>query len=293
MADQPSQIIVKFWGTRGSIPTPGADTIKYGGNTTCVEISYGEDQRIIFDAGSGIRLLGEELMRNVSEPIELNLFLTHFHWDHIQGLPFFIPFYILKNRIHIWGAESVGKGLEQIFDHQMHSTFFPVSRSALQADIIFHKLDGNPIEVNGAKISMCKVKHPGYVLAFRIEIEGKVIVFATDREQDAASVDPNPLSSDDIIELADNADILIHDAQYSDEEYPSKVGWGHSSFSEAIRVADECSVRHLILCHHDPNHSDHMIDKFEQELQDKSAPVRPYKLSFAREGESIILSGSA
>ncbi len=290
MVDNPSQIILKFWGTRGSIPSPGPDTVKYGGNTSCMELLHGENHRLVFDAGSGIRILGESLIQNGSMPVEMDIFLSHFHWDHIQGLPFFSPFYIPNNRISIWGAESVGTSLEQIFDHQMHSTFFPVNRSAMQAEIQFHQLDGSPVEINGAKISMCKVRHPGYVLAYRIEIGSKVIVFATDREPEIKEDDPYEHTADGIIELAKGADILIHDAQYSNEEYLTKIGWGHSPFSEAIRIANECRAKHLILFHHDPMHTDSDIDNFKAHLLSEMGDDPSFKLSFAREGKSIIMN---
>ena len=277
---------VKFWGTRGSVPTPGSGTTKYGGNTSCVEVSWGEGGRVIFDAGTGIRALGELLAKD-GNPDRCDIVLSHLHWDHIQGLPFFIPMFIPGAEIHIWGGEGKGVTLDRMMDHQLHSAFFPVGRSQLSANILFHMVTEAPFEIRGATVTSAKLNHPGGGSAYRLEIDGKSVVYATDHEA-STSASSTPESLDpDLIRLASNADLLIHDAQYSDEEYIRyRKGWGHSSFTDAIAVAKLAGVKRLALFHHDPSHTDDFLAREEERLQRENPDL---VILAAAEGLEVVI----
>jgi len=277
---------VKFWGTRGSVPTPGSGTNKYGGNTACVEVRWDGNKRIIFDAGTGIRSLGELLAKD-GQPDRCDIILSHLHWDHIQGLPFFIPLFIPDAEIHIWGGEGKGVNLDRMMDHQLHSAFFPVGRSQLSANILFHLVTQEPFDVNGAKLTTARINHPGGGFAYRLETGGKSVVYATDREADSIENHSGELLEPELLELARGADLLIHDAQYSDEEYQRyRRGWGHTSFSDAIRIAREAGVKRLALFHHDPSHTDDFLAREEVRLQCESSDFIVFA---AAEGLEILL----
>ncbi len=267
---------LKFWGTRGSIPTPGKETVRYGGNTPCVEVRLPNDRIVIFDAGTGIRGLGEELIAK-GESVNAHLVIGHPHWDHIQGFPFFKPAFISGNELTIMGAQSRHVTLRQMIADQMNKVYFPIQLNELKAKINFVALREGTVEFFGARLSSIYVYHPSFALGYRLEAAGKSIVYISDNEpfdrEVARSIknvekvivdkyseekaDPNQR----IFDFARGADILIHDATYTPEEYVNRVGWGHSHYLFALKVAAEAEVKRLFLFHHDPSHSDEKIDE--------------------------------
>lgn len=273
---------IKFWGVRGSVPVPGKDTIRYGGNTTCIEIRTNEGQLIIVDAGTGIRLLGLELLKGDFGKGKgvAHILFTHSHWDHIQGFPFFPPAYIGSrdasggrlegscNTLHLYGASDVDDRLEATLRGQMEHFYFPVDLNTLSAKLTFNPMQGKPIDIGAAQISARRLIHPNGVLGYRIQDGDSSVVIATDCEHPSdGSIDAN------LLELATGADLLIYDAQYTPEEYnpsahgsrgPSKIGWGHSTMVEGAKLAKTAGVKHLILTHHDPLHNDTAIDAIEK-----------------------------
>ncbi len=277
---------VKFWGVRGSVPSPGKETVEIGGNTACVEVRTDDGILIIFDAGTGIRKLGLSLL---DESFSMggkvgHLFFSHTHWDHIQGFPFFAPAFIgtkdeLKrtvkdqtNTFHLYGAKKVFERLENTLKGQMEYQYFPIELDSMGAVIHFHEIQETPLRL-GKNIIMPKhLNHPNGVLSFRVENEtrDKVVVYATDTEhyQDG-ELDVN------VLKIADHADIFIYDAMYTPDEYegnPSdnqgpKIGWGHSTWLEGTRLAKAAHVKQLVLFHHDPNHSDAFLQDIEKQAQ--------------------------
>ncbi|RKX71715.1 MBL fold metallo-hydrolase [candidate division WOR-3 bacterium] len=274
---------VRFWGTRGSIPAPGPETSRYGGNTTCVEISSGKT-RIIFDAGTGIRKLGY-LLKSESEPIRI--LFTHFHWDHIQGLPFFIPLYIPGKPIEFYAYPPFYQGLKEMMVHQLKKTYFPAEYHTLPSLIKFFKLKKRNNNIGPLQISVIENNHPGGATGYRISDGKKVIVFLTDNELKPPEA-KTPWS--DFVTFSQDADILIHDAQYNDEELKQKPGWGHSSYSQVCQLALEAKVKQLIFTHHEPVHSDDFIDDMVDEWRGwVKENGGGFELWAASEGEEIEL----
>lgn len=277
---------IKFWGVRGSVPVPGKETIRFGGNTTCIEVRTSEDNLIIIDAGTGIRLLGFELLKGDFGKGKgvAHILFTHTHWDHIQGFPFFMPAYVGQkdptgkkvelncNQLHLYGASDVDDRLEATLRGQMEHFYFPVDLGYLNANFTFNPLQGKPIQIGKTTIHAKRLIHPNGVLGYRIEDAGKVFVVATDCEHPSdGSIDPN------LLELSQDADILVYDAQYTPQEYnpsqfglkgPSKIGWGHSTPLEGARVAQTANVKQLLLTHHDPLHNDEMVEDMQKVAQE-------------------------
>lgn len=251
-------IKIKFWGTRGSIPTPGKYFLKYGGNTPCVEIRCGETI-LILDAGTGLRELGASLLHEFSGEVgEYHILITHTHWDHIQGFPFFHMAYIPGNKITFYGGNSVS-ALEQLIYGQMDKEYFPVTVHELASDVLFKTPTENPFYINDVKIYYTHLIHPSLSLGFRIEYKGKVVVYATDSE---ISFDPEieMINERNIGNLIKDADILIADCQYTDEEYKNKVGWGHTSINKTVEISNKFNVKNLFAFHHDPLRTDEQLD---------------------------------
>lgn len=253
---------VRFWGTRGSIPVSGGRYAQHGGNTTCFEFSTGND-RIIFDAGSGIREAGLSLLKD--GPRHIHLFITHTHWDHIQGFPFFTPIYVPGFQITVYGERGFGKNLESLLVGQLDRDYFPVQREDLAAKINFVFLDDQPVEVGGAKISREYVQHPGATVGFKIEHDGWKVVFIPDNEfLQGYTGSPVPLARGDeivvphepLLSFVEGADLLIHEAQYLPGEYAKKIGWGHSNLASACALTKLAGVKKWIAVHHDPDHDD-------------------------------------
>jgi phosphoribosyl 1,2-cyclic phosphodiesterase len=284
---------VRFWGVRGSIPSPGADTIRYGGNTSCVTLesdaiepdASGKPGFVIFDAGSGIRSLAMSLLRNKQLPIRAHLFLTHTHWDHIQGFPFFVPALIPGNHISVYGNPEGEGGVEAALDGQMQHRYFPIGLKQMAAKLDFHQLESGEHEIAGMHVTVAPLFHSSVTVGYRVEIGGRSVVYLTDAEprrvDDQVTIDPVMLG------LAAGADILIHDAQYTDEEYPAKIGWGHSPIGYVVDFARAAGVRHLILFHHDPLSSDAKLDIIQQAARDRAGGE--FLVTAAYEGMELTL----
>ena len=276
----PSPMIVRFWGVRGSLASPGAGTLGVGGNTSCVEVRCGAET-IIFDMGTGLRPLGIALSQN--GPVRANLFLSHYHWDHIAGLPFFAPAYDPRSELAIYGATRRGRGVRQILAGQMVDPYFPVGLGEFNARLRFVPLqDGGRARVGAAELRAAELNHPGGALGFRLEHGGKVMVYATDFEHGTDA-------DDRLVELARDADLLIFDAQYTPAEYSaegplSKRGWGHSTYAVGADIARRANVGKLALYHHAPDRDDAGIARLAASAQ------KLHKGAFAaREGLTLEL----
>lgn len=268
MPDPEAKVHVTFWGTRGSISTPGRNTEKYGGNTPCVSVRCG-DTMIILDAGTGIRNLGIELTEepeDLRKGLSLHLFLSHTHWDHIQGLPFFQPAYFKDAKLTIYGSPNKERFLASILKDQMDYEYFPVSMAAFAADITIQDISQDVIQLGPVVVDWQEqVCHPGGSVRYRLTLQEKKIVYATDVELDYLfGQEETPREKKDLadgyMEFIRGADLLIADGQYTGAEYPAKVGWGHSSIPLLLDVASRCRVKQLAVFHHDPQHSDNFLD---------------------------------
>lgn len=271
---------VKFWGVRGSIPSAEPTSMGVGGNTSCVEIILPESDIIILDAGTGIRRLGNHLLKEKRhEHQKIHILLSHTHWDHIQGLPFFKPSAIASNQIYIYGANKPDKTLEEVVRGQMSFEYFPVSMEQLGATFHFVPVDEVIFKpIPGIMVMAGSFNHPGGVYGYRIQWQDKVFVYATDMEYTPENL------PDSLVEFCRGADLLIFDSQYTGEEYKTKAGWGHSSHECAATLAIKAEVKQLRLFSHDPDHTDQELEKMEQEAQ----AIFP-ATALAREGESVDL----
>ncbi len=248
-----------FWGVRGSIPTPGKEFIKYGGNTSCVELRCG-DTILVFDAGTGMRGLGRSLMKEFhGKNLELHVLFSHTHWDHIQGFPFLEPAYLKGNVINLYGGHSVSD-LEKLILGQMDREYFPVTLMELASEVKFHQLSDNPFSINDVKIYYTYLFHPGLSLGFRVEYRDRVFVYATDNE---ILIEPEMegYNERNMENLIRNADILVAECQYTEAEYLKKIGWGHSSIDQVVRISRMFGVKNLFTFHHDPMRTDREIDR--------------------------------
>ena len=254
---------IKYWGVRGSIPTPERRNSRYGGNTTCIEVRLANGTLIILDCGSGLRSLGKNLLREFGDsPLRGYIFLTHFHWDHIQGAPFFPLLYSDGNEFFFHAVRRKEEELKAAIEGQMTMPYFPVDMTMLHSTRHFYDLDYNPIEINGAVIRSAPLNHPQGCVGYRIEADGVIFVFATDTEPGS------PFHDRSVRELAQGADVFAYDAQYTPEQLRgARKGWGHSSWLEATRIANECGVRQLMLFHHDPDHADIVVDSLVEEAR--------------------------
>ena len=258
-------VTTRCWGTRGSIPSPGPQTTRYGGNTTSFEVRNGE-QRLIFDAGTGLRALGLDLIENGGE--FHHIFLTHFHWDHIQGFPFFAPLYNPEIDLKIVGPRQNNIDVRSLFAGQMGPIYFPVPFSLVAATMSFDHLNEGTLEMAGATLRTMRVKHPSYVIAYRIEVGGRVICFVPDNEIEGDMYEVEDGWYERLVDFVRSADLLIHDSMYTDDEYPTRIGWGHSTFNQSLRLAEEGEVKKLLFFHHEPTRSDDELDEIVNRIRD-------------------------
>jgi len=293
-------IKVRFWGTRGSIATPGKSTMRYGGNTSCVEVRSG-DHVLVFDAGTGIRDLGNKLVQEFnSRPLTVHLFISHTHWDHIQGFPFFLPAYQQQNRIHIYGPPGRDKSLADILRIQMDSDYFPVELGDMNRNIQIHEVRGQ-VTLGSLTVEPFYLNHPALCLAYRVSDGNKSLVYATDNEPYYGSLhrpaerfqspsDVPAYLDEKFVEFLSNADLYIGEAQYTNEEYLEKKGWGHSPLEATVRFAVQARIKSLVLFHHDPMHDDNFVDRMVSEAQ---ALIKNFQGSTscigAKEGMELVL----
>lgn len=302
----------RFWGVRGSIPVPGPLTNRYGGNTSCVEVRPRRGPTIIVDAGTGLRRLGKQLMQGaMGEGCgQAHLLISHTHWDHIQGLPFFSPLYTAGNRLHVYARHRDDTHLRTVFASQTADPYFPVPFDTLKADIEFRELvEGQRFDIDGARISCTRLNHPWIAIAYRIDVDGASLVYSSDtapfrdvllehefierppprgaplRPADAAKLAAMRAG---LVELCRGADLLIYDTQFTPEEYASKPHWGHSTPDDAIAVALDAGVRRLALYHHAPGRSDDELDAIVSEYRQKLGGS-DLELIAAYEGLEVVL----
>lgn len=289
---------VRFRGTRGSLPVPGARTVRYGGNTTCIEIRADDGRPLILDAGTGIRELGREMAR--SGPGVCDIFITHTHWDHISGLPFFLPLFVPGNRVTLYGpADPLNRvGIEAVLSRQMEYPFFPVRTAELAADIRYRTLvEGETVDLGIAEVTPLLMNHPAPNFGYLVRCDGRSLFFTGDHEPFANIYSPGDADFEayealvnarnrDILDRLRGVDLLVIDAQYTSEEYLRKKGWGHGSMDTALELAREAGVGRVVLTHHDVDRTDADLDVLESLLRARWAGLG-VSLELAREGMEL------
>lgn len=301
---EPTTFNVRFWGVRGSIPCPGRETQKFGGNTSCVEVTA-DDVVCIIDAGTGIRELGIDIQKN-RKIKKVHLFITHTHWDHIQGLPFFTPVYRPDFEIHVYGPRPLDGSLEDcVLNQQLQYKYFPVRGVEIGAKVVFHELDQEAVVLGDVEVSTKPMNHPIRVLAFKLTRRGKSVVYSGDNEPyydlfvDAARIPDTQFIArsqfirqcqDNVVDFVRGTDLLIADAQYTDEEYAGKRGWGHSSVSHVLDLALAGGVKNVALFHHEPTHTDGELLRIEKESRARMGAKKGRPNVFmAREGTTFTI----
>jgi len=287
---------VRFWGTRGSIAAPGPNTARFGGNTSCVEVRASDGTVIILDCGTGARELGLHLAETMPQPIRLHLFIGHTHWDHIQGFPFFVPAFLPGSELNIYAPLGFQRGLEEAMAGQMEYSYFPVKMRDLRSRIHFTELDEGFFRVGGVLVETQFLNHTAPTIAYRMTSDGATIAYATDHEpfwNASGRVSQHP-GDERHIAFLKGANLVIHDAQYTDAEYRDKVGWGHSSIDYAVDVALAAGVERLVLFHHDPSHDDATMERMEA-MARAHVEQRGQALDVlaAREGLELEVRGSS
>src|SRR5262245_20918636 len=258
---------LRFWGTRGSIPSPGPTTVRYGGNTPCVEVRTETDWLVILDAGTGIRELGRSLVASSNgHGIAADIFLTHAHWDHIQGIPFFAPIFQPGNHFTIWGSKTLETSIDRVIRDQMLPVVFPVTFEQLDATIDFGEIAEERHVGNGYEVTAFAVRHPGGALGYRFSSRTRresSLVYISDNELNAAAAYPGRAEdwNERLVEFVRGARVLVHDATYTTDEYERHRGWGHSTYDDAVWLALEAGVEQLVLFHHRPERTDDEVDR--------------------------------
>jgi CheY-like chemotaxis protein len=292
---------IRFWGTRGSLAKPGASTVRYGGNTSCVEVKAPNGTRIVLDCGTGAHELGQALLATGERPIHGHLLITHTHWDHIQGFPFFAPLFDPRNEWHIYAPQGLGQRLEDTLAGQMAYTYFPVNLAQLGATIDYHEVAEGTFDLGSVRVTTRFLNHPGLAMGYRLEAGGVSVVYATDHEPHSRHLGEAPEAKGGVppvhrederhIEFLAGADLLIHDAQYTLEEYPEKVTWGHTPAEWAVDFACAGGVRRLALFHHDPLRTDEAVDRMVEVCRRRAAAAGGgLEVIAAAEGQAIELT---
>ena len=276
-----AHIRMRAWGVRGSIPTPSPNVLRFGGNTPCVEVVFvgsdGVEKRMILDAGTGIRNLGMDLIKTKAPEKDFHIFLTHFHWDHVQGLPFFAMLYDKAATITFYSSRKP-ELLKEILWGQMMTPYFPVRFDDIAATVSFVQVNERPLPFGDGEISCFCLTHPQGATGFKIGFAGKTVVYATDHEHGETAADLRLLNA------VKGADLLFYDAQYTPEEYPNRMGWGHGTWVEATKVGAAAGVKRLVLFHHDPGHDDEKMEAIVARARERFDCT-----SAATEGETILI----
>ncbi len=293
---------LKFWGVRGSIPSPGPLTVRYGGNTTCIEIRSDEGKLIILDAGTGIFALAQQLLREL--PVEANVFITHTHWDHIHGLPFFTPLFIPGNTLRIHGAEDIisGEGIDRVMSVQLQYSYFPVREAEMKAGIEYQNMQpGLPVTLGDATVHASVMNHPVTNFGYRVDCNGKSIFFTGDHEPYTNIYDPTDTGFNEYQTLMEEkqaeldramqgVDILVVDSSYTRQEFEGKKGWGHGHFDSSIEMAIRVGAKQLYCTHHEPTRSDEELETvFHEALSRHAANLGELRVHLAREGLEVML----
>ena len=288
---------VQFWGTRGSIAKPGPATARYGGNTSCIEVRSARETLVIVDCGTGGHSLGQKLMSGGATGLRGHILISHTHWDHIQGIPFFAPLFVPGNQWDIYGPKGLDQSLRETLAGQMQYTYFPVTPDQFGATIHYHDLVEGTFDIDDIKITTHYLNHPALTLGYRLEADGATIVYCSDHEPHSRSLagGHGDIVGQDLqhAEFINGADLLIHDAQYTAAEYPSKIGWGHSSAEYAVKLAQRAQVKRLALTHHDPLREDDAVDRVLAGIRDGlQAAGSSLQVSAAVEGEIVEIQPS-
>jgi len=304
---------VRFWGVRGSVPVPGAGTVRYGGNTSCIEVAGAGGECIVLDAGTGLRVLGLDLVQRAKPLPTIHLFISHTHWDHIQGFPFFAPCYVPGAAIRVKGPVHFAEtqSLQHAFDTQMRYEFFPISNAQLGAKVSYESLKETSTEIGGLRIRAQFANHPILSLAYRLTENGRSVVYTGDHEpyhnvfKDPGGASRPPAEEDALfgdveqtvedanrrfLEFIRGAHVFVADCQYTPDEYrASKRGWGHSSWDYCLQSMKEAQVEHMILTHHDPLRTDQALDDMLAAVRAAAAKegLNPDKITLAREGVEL------
>ena len=286
---------VRFWGTRGSIAKAGPSTVRYGGNTSCTEVRSASGTIVVLDCGTGGHGLGEALLQESVAPCSGHILISHTHWDHIQGIPFFAPLFVPGNEWHIYGPRGLGQSLRQVLAGQMQYAYFPVSLDQFEATIHYHDIVEGSFTAGDIWVGARYLNHPALTMGYRLEANGVAVVYSTDHEpysQELALGAAELLRGEDEAHrvFVQGADLLIHDAQYTAAEYQGKVGWGHSTVEYAADLAMAAQVRHVVLYHHDPTRTDDAVDVLVDTARRRIAEaLGSARVSGAAEGEIIVL----
>lgn len=299
----PPALSVRFWGVRGSVAVPGPATVRFGGNTACVEVRSGQEI-VILDAGTGIRPLGKDLVREFARRAgRMSILITHTHWDHIQGFPFFAPAYLAHHRIRILGGRGSRAGLRRTVAAAVESPFFPVALPQMPGCISVEELPRSEFRIGSLRIRTAPLNHPGGGVAFRLSAGGSSLAYVPDHEIPCPTASASPGARRSTLagprgrqrqqamqDLIQGVHLLIHDAQYTAEEYSQRVGWGHSCLEAVVKTAAEAGVAHLMLFHHDPDRSDSQVDDMLTRARQLGRSLRsPMRIDAAREGDHLGL----
>ncbi len=289
---------IAFWGTRGSVPTPGRMTARYGGNTPCVSLEpTGGNGRsmIVLDAGTGIRVLGNRLAKRGTDGLEVDLLLSHTHWDHIQGLPFFAPLFDGGNAVRVCGPQQGDVGLETILRSQMEPMVFPIPLDGLAAQLSVEHVTATEFQAGGFSVSAMQLRHPGRTLAYRLTPmhSGGSVAYATDNELGSGgNYDVGPNWRQEFVRFLQGVDVLVHDAMFTADEIEQFRGWGHSSLEEALELAVEAGVKRLVMFHHSPDRDDAALDALVEAAQTSARSLEPaLEVIAATEGTELTLHG--
>jgi phosphoribosyl 1,2-cyclic phosphodiesterase len=286
----PPPLRATCWGTRGSIPSPGPETMRYGGNTSCVEVRSASGRAYVFDAGTGIRALGRRLAAQ-GGAVEADLFVSHFHWDHIQGFPFCTPLYDPGSRIRVHGPRQGDVEISRALAGQMTALYFPIPLDALAARVEFVHVDGGPWRDDEVEVASMRVRHAEHTCGYRVRSGGASLAYIPDNELGGSA---GGEWYDRLVGFLEGVDLLFHDAMFGDDEYERFRGWGHSTYGQAVRLAEDAGVRRLALFHHAPDRTDDELDAVLASLRaELAARGSPLELTMAAEGQELAVTPAA